>query len=413
MSKKSYIWNTIASSLNSAISAVLLLVVIRILGVESGGIFALGYSIAQMMSTIGYYDMRAYQASDVSNVYLFGDYFFSRVITCSVMIVVSFAYVGFRGYYGIKFAIVFLLCIFKMTDALEDVYHAQLQKLDRLDIAGVMQTMRLIVCIIVFIFALQMTENLLLCCAIMTVISILMATIPDIYLINKYEPQHISFDRKKVFGLLSACMPLCVGSYLALYIGNAPKYAIDTYMSNADQSYYNIIFLPSYMINLFSGFILRPTVTTMARDWNESRYRVFLKHITKLFFTVIVLTMFALLVAYMFGIQILGAFYNVDIDSYRPLLLLLLAGGGFHALGIVTYYAITITRKQKYMLIVNALVAALAFFGSPVMVARLGLYGATVSYLFLTAIRYAGFLLIFIIIYRSRVKHMSNKSEQI
>ena len=378
MNRKSYIWNTTASTLNSAMSAILMLAVVRILGVEEGGIFALGYSVAQLMLTIGYYDMRAYQATDVGNTYLFGEYFCSRMVTCFAMLISSVIYIFIRGYSGDKFAIVMLLCLFKMTDAVEDVYHGQLQKLQHLDIAAFFQTMRLAICMMVFVIVLICGKNLLVTSAVSVCTSFILSTIPNIIIIKRYVDTKEKIQFRKVLNLLIVCLPLCIGSYLSLYIGNAPKYAIDRFMANTEQSYYNILFMPSYVINLFSGFILRPTVTTLANVWEEKKYSQFIRHIAKLFLVIICLTFCAMGIAHMIGLDILELIYAVDLDRYGGELIMLLLGGGFYALGIVMYYAITIARKQKYMLIV---------------------YGAAISYFTATLLRFIGFLIIFVFLY--------------
>lgn len=400
MNKRSYVWNTTASTLNSAMSAVLMLAVVRVLGTEEGGIFILGYSIAQLMLTIGYYDMRAFQATDVNNTYTFGEYFFSRMITCMSMMAASVAYILIRGYSGEKFLIILLLCIFKMTDAVEDIYHGQLQKLQHLDIAAFMQTVRMIVCMIVFTAVLVIKKDLLVSCIAAVGISLVLSTVPNIIISKKYIDFSEKTDIKKILRLLIVCLPLCIGSYLSLYIGNAPKYAIDRYMGNVEQSYYGILFMPSYVINLFSGYILRPTVTDLAEAWKKKEYKGFIRKVTVLFVIIGVLTTGVMAAAYLVGIDILNAVYSVDISQYLSVLMILLLGGGFYALGIVLYYIITIARRQKYMLYVYVVVSIAAFVLSDRLVSGNGLFGAAVSYLIATIIRFSGFLTVFILLYR-------------
>ncbi|MBE6013797.1 MAG: lipopolysaccharide biosynthesis protein [Lachnospiraceae bacterium] len=404
MNKRSYLWNTTASMLNSVMSAILLFVVIRVLGVEAGGIFTLGYSVAQLMLTIGYYDMRAFQATDVTDAFSFGDYFNSRVITCLVMMAISAIYIITKNYSGEKLIIVALLCVFKMTDAIEDVYHGQMQKREHLDVAGMIQTTRLTVCIILFTIGLLLTGGLLITCIVVTVFSLVASILPNIIILKRYEKYSLAFNPGKVFGLLRTCLPLCVGSYLALYIGNAPKYAIDSFMGNAAQSYYNIIFMPSYVINLLSGFILRPTLTTLASDWEEGKVSSFVGRIRKLIIIILVLTVAGMAAAYILGPEVLGFVYGVDLLEHRMALLVLILGGGFYAFGIVIYYGITIARQQKYMTIVYALVALATFFCAPLLVSSIGIMGAALAYCLSTVFRFIGFTVIFVVVLRKEKK---------
>ncbi len=403
MNKKSYVWNATASTLNSGMSAILMLAVVRILGNEDGGVFALAYSVAQLMLTIGYYDMRSYQATDVGRVYRFGEYVFSRVITCIAMVIASVIYVLMRGYSGDKLTIVILLCLFKMTDAVEDVFHGQLQMLDHFDVAAFMQTVRLAICMIVFVGVLVLKKDLQASCMITLIVSFVLAIVPNIIITRRYTVFFEKIDHKKVIRLLIVCFPLCLGSYLSLYIGNAPKYAIDRFMGNVEQSYYNILFMPSYVINLFSGFVLRPSVTTMANIWKKKDYKGFVGSVIRLFTIICCMTAAVMAIAYFAGVEILNAVYSVNVSRYRPVLMILLLGGGFYALGIVMYYVITITRKQKYMLAVYLAVSVMVYVLADRFVMSYGLLGASISYLAATIMRFLGFLLVAIYVYHKRV----------
>ena len=84
---QSIIWNLIASLLNAIISAYLLLVVTRFIGIKAGGIFVIASTLAYQMLTIGNYGMRNYQATDTLNKFSFNEYLYSRYIT-SIFIII-------------------------------------------------------------------------------------------------------------------------------------------------------------------------------------------------------------------------------------------------------------------------------------------------------------------------------------
>ena len=105
--------------MNALASVFLLFAVTRISGQTDAGIFSLAFSTAQMMLTIGYYEMRAFQVTDITTVYSFSDYLMSRILTCILMIVASVFFVWLSGYTPEKALIVVLVCVFKMFDALE------------------------------------------------------------------------------------------------------------------------------------------------------------------------------------------------------------------------------------------------------------------------------------------------------
>ena len=69
--KKDYFWNTMGSGITAVFSVVVLWAVTRIMGPYVGGVFAFGYAVSQQLQTVGAYEIRTYQATDVREVFKF------------------------------------------------------------------------------------------------------------------------------------------------------------------------------------------------------------------------------------------------------------------------------------------------------------------------------------------------------
>ena len=84
-------------------------------------------------------------------------------------------------------------------------------------------------------------------------------------------------------------MPMAIAGVLNVYVINAVKYAIDSKGDNAMQTYFNIIYMPTFVINLVSIFIVKPFLKTFGVYWNKDEHK-------KLFITVlkIILVLFGL-----------------------------------------------------------------------------------------------------------------------
>ena len=125
---RDYFWNMVGSVCYSLSSFIYLMLVTRFCGVETGGVFALAYSTSQLLLTFGRYGMRTYQATDTKGEYSFAEYGYTRVITCIGMVLLSLPYCLGMRYSSEKILIFFLVSAFKMIDAVEDVYHGELQR---------------------------------------------------------------------------------------------------------------------------------------------------------------------------------------------------------------------------------------------------------------------------------------------
>lgn len=384
--RQGFLWNMIASTLYAGMSALLLLAATRILGVKEAAVFSLAFSIAQLMFTIGYFEMRPYQVTDVKGDAQFKHYLTAKVVVCILMMAVSIGYIYIKKYDSYKSLVILLLCILKMLEAFEDVLHGRLQQVGRLDMAGKLQSGRLIVTMVGFILTLLMTKNMVISIIVMIIISVVFigANVPIINTISKFE---LSFDWKKIRVILGSCFPVFLGAYLALYMGNAPKYAIDEFLAPEYQTYYNILFMPSFVVNLFSGFIFRPQLVPMANNWSEGNRKGYLNIVKKLLVWIVLLTVVIVGGAYILGIPVLSIVYGVNLKGFRNILVILILGGGMGAASTVLYYAVTVMRKQQKLLTGYAVTAAASFFIAPIFVEKWGLLGAATAYLLLISIR--------------------------
>ena len=153
-------------------SFIYLMLVTRFCGVETGGVFALAYSTSQLLLTFGRYGMRTYQATDTKGEYSFAEYGYTRVITCIGMVLLSLPYCLGMRYSSEKILIFFLVSAFKMIDAVEDVYHGELQRNFHVAAMGKTLAARNVFSCVVFGSSLLISRNLITTCAISTVISL-------------------------------------------------------------------------------------------------------------------------------------------------------------------------------------------------------------------------------------------------
>ena len=96
--KEIFVWNIVGSMASSLLSVVTLMLVTRMLSGEKADIFSIAWSISQLMATIGTFQIRTYQATDVTEVFKFGQYLWFRMISNVVMMLCSAGYVIVKHY---------------------------------------------------------------------------------------------------------------------------------------------------------------------------------------------------------------------------------------------------------------------------------------------------------------------------
>ncbi len=378
--KQSVFWNMMSSGLNSVVSMLLLWVVTRVNGVYDAGIFSLGFSTSQMMLTIGNYGMRNYQATDIEDKYSMKTYLASRIVTNIFMLMIVAGFVKTEGYFLEKAAITVLLCVLKATDAFDDVYGGHYQRKGRLDISGKIMTLRIFAYIAAFCVCLVTTHSLISSSVAAIVVStgiLVMLVVSTREVLTLEKP---AFEWNAIKNLLTECFPLCISAFLLIYLGNAPKYAIDAYMSPDAQAYYTYLFMPCFVTNLFVGFALQPLLVRLSKSWLHKEYSKFLRLCACIFAGAISISAVIIAAGGFLGCQVLSLVFGVQLSAYREVLVVLLIGGAFFAFAVIAQIILTVMRKQFCLLIGFALASFAAFLTADPLVERWGLEGAGYSY---------------------------------
>lgn len=404
--KSSYIWNTIGGLLNAGQSALLLIVISRTNSVEDAGVFSIAYAIACLTVTVGKWGMRNFQATDVQEKYDYGVYVSSRVVTCILMMVLTLFYI-FKGilvleYSLEKYCAIFVMGMLKLLDAVEDIVHGMFQRKGRLDVGAKSMAVRYMVMLSSCIVCLCLTHELVISMGISFVISSICFFWSTLAVYGEFrEKATVSFTNKRVWRLLAECFSLFAGSFLMIYIANAPKYAIDEYMNEAVQACFNYIFMPVYVISVLNTFVYQPVLTRLAIYYEEKRHKEFIHLFFRQLLIIFGLALSVILCGFLFGIPFLSFLYNTDLTEYKLSFVILLIGGSFLAISGYLGVVITILRRQSWLLIGYVLAALIAFFAAKPLTLQFGAIGASLLYTGIVLLQALIFAVLFIRFYHS------------
>ncbi len=376
----SFAWNTIGSILSAGSSFVLLSCVTQAIGAADGGIFAFAFSSAQLMLTVGKYGVRSYQATDVNKEISASSYFMSRILSCLLMMLLCVGMILVLGYQGASASVILAVGLLKMVDAVEDVYHGQMQLNNKLDTAGKLLALRNLFSMVLFAALIFTTGQLELTCWVTAIVSLLLCVAINHPMLARMERVGFCWNGGELRRLIVACLPLFVGHFLSLYIYNVPKYAIEMYCASEIQTYYNVIFMPAFAINLLSEFVFKPLLTSLALWWDGGEIGRFRKLVFKMIAYIFGLTLVILVGTYVVGTPILSFVFGVDIAPYRTELMLLMFGGGFGAIVYFLYNVLASMRAQGAVLINYGAAAVVITVIAFLTVGQHGILAASLSY---------------------------------
>ncbi len=403
--KRIYLWNAAGSLCNAGASVILLWAVTRLAGPIAGGIFSIAFAVAQQMLTVASFESATYQVTDGRNVYRFGTYCALRLILYLLSVLIGFVVAVFSGYSIYKCLVVLFLCLYKGLDSFNATFSASLQRHGRLDIGGKSFALRICFSTAIFIVVMAVTKELLTGAISMLAFSVLWEFFYEMPYTDHYEKIKLDFSVKPMISLTMECLPLFLGSFLMMYICNAPKYAVDRILvDEALNTDFGILMMPSAVISLLSIFIYRPVLTKLTDWWLNGEVGCFVQSIAKMGLLVLLLTGICVLGAFWLGIPVLSLLFGLDLSPYRSALCLIVAGGGMYALANLLYNAIVIFRKQRLMIVMYAVSAAFAFVMAPIMVKHNGLEGGSVTYLLSTMVLASSMTALFAFLVRKNTK---------
>lgn len=385
VNRREYIWNGVASIIASLLSAVLLLVATRINGTTLAGMLAITFSTATILNAIGDFGMRVFQVTDAKREYSFKDYLYARLVVDILMLVVAVIFIFITGYSFEKGLMCFLFVTYRFIESLSETYQGEMQLHKRLDLGAKSVVIRTCGAIIIFLLIDLFTENINMAIIAMIIWGIMTSFGYDNRVVGKFLKEQSKVEFSKVKRLVFICFPTFFSTLLNLYIINAPKYAIDSILTYQDQTIFNIIFLPTFTINLLSIFILKPLLLSLGVMWNEKKYHLFKNILVKMTLLILVLTVLVEIVCYFVGIDILTFIYGVNLVSYKWDLMILVISGGLSALSVLLFYALTTMRCQKLVAIPYILAAVVAIVVCKIMVESQGILGAAISSVIITS----------------------------
>ena len=400
LEKENMIWNMTGSFFYAFASMVLSFLVLRIAGEEQGGIFSFGFStVGQQMFLLAYFGIRPFHITDGTNQYRFGDYLHHRYVTCALALLLGAGYLVCIGYSWQKAQIIFLLIVYKVIDGFADVYESEFQRQGCLYLTGRSNTFRTILSVGIFLATLVSGAGLFAACAAAVLGQIAGVVLFDIVVLRELKRVDYGWSAKQGVSLTASSILLFVSVFLDFYIFSAAKYAIDAHLGDAASGYFNVIFMPTSVINLAAGFVIRPFLTYLTDCWNEHRFSDFKKKLLTIMAVIGGLTVLAVGGTVVLGRPVLallewllGKSYSGTLTALWPAFIMIVLGGGFYAVLNLYYYALVILRRQKMIFGIYAVLTVLAAILAPRLTVALGIFGAAFAYLILMIVMAAGFV---------------------
>ena len=405
--KKDYIWNSIGSFLQSAISPILLIVITRLNGVGDSGLFSFAMSLSVVFWAISLWGGRTYQVSDAKKEFSSGDYIVVRFISSLIVAVFSISFCILSGYDLIKTELIMVLVSFKILESIADSMYGVLQIHNRLYIVGISLTMKSVFGFMLFTLVDILTKNIIYGALSIFIVNIAVVIFYDIPWMKHVES--VGLTKKNIMQagkIMKKTAEVFVVVFLTMFSLNIPRYFLDKY--HYDQiGYFGIMAMPITLLTLFISFVLQPNVVNLSELLKEKKIKEFTKIVSKIDFITFTLGILFVVSSYLIGVWALNTVFGIDINNFRIDLTIMVIGAVANAFVSIYVNLLIILRRFKgqfYTLLVTNILAVVL---SVYLIDRLAMLGSVLVFMTISFLQ----AIILLFIYKRSLKNVIMLSE--
>lgn len=405
--KKDYIWNSIGSFLQSAISPILLIVITRLNGVEDSGLFSFAMSLSVVFWAISLWGGRTYQVSDVKKEFSSGDYIVVRFISSLIVAVFSISFCILSGYDLIKTELIMVLVSFKILESIADSMYGVLQIHNKLYIVGISLTIKSVFGFIIFAIVDILTKNIVYGALSIFLVNIVVVIFYDIPWMKHVES--VGLTKKNIMQagkIMKKTAEVFVVVFLTMFSLNIPRYFLDKY--HYDQiGYFGIMAMPITLLTLFISFVLQPNAVNLSELLKKKKIKEFTKIVSKIDFITFTLGILFVVSSYLIGVWVLNTVFGIDINNFRIDLTIMVIGAVANAFVSIYVNLLIILRRFKgqfYTLLVTNILAVVL---SVYLIDRLAMLGSVLVFMIISFLQ----AIILLFIYKRSLKNVIMLSE--
>ena len=405
--KKDYIWNSIGSFLQSAISPILLIVITRLNGVGDSGLFSFAMSLSVVFWAISLWGGRTYQVSDVKKEFSSGDYIVVRFISSLIVAVFSISFCILSGYDLIKTELIMVLVSFKILESIADSMYGVLQIHNKLYIVGISLTMKSVFGFMLFTLVDILTKNIVYGALSIFLVNIVVVIFYDIPWMKHVES--VGLTKKNIMQagkIMKKTAEVFVVVFSTMFSLNIPRYFLDKY--HYDQiGYFGIMAMPITLLTLFISFVLQPNVVNLSELLKKKKIKEFTKIVSKIDFITFTLGILFVISSYLIGVWVLNTVFGIDINNFRIDLTIMVIGAVANAFVSIYVNLLIILRRFKgqfYTLLVTNILAVIL---SIYLIDRLAMLGSVLVFMTISFLQ----AIILLFIYKRSLKNVIMLSE--
>lgn len=392
------IWSSIGSFVYLSSQWVLTIIVTRMIGYTEAGVFSLAMSLSNVFYCIAIYGIRNFQISDLKDQYQTSVYIKARYLTCGISFFCFMIFVFLNQYNFHTMMVLNIYMLFKLSEAMVDVYHGIDQRYWRMDIVGKSFLIRSITTFVLFVGVLFLTKNLelsILCMAAGAHLSVFLYDKKrSIMLCHSIDKSNSENNIKR---LLLECLPLVIYLFLSTAVNSIPRFFLEKYYGNECLGIFASVATPAVVVQVGASYIFSPLITLFAERLEEKEKRLFIRLFLMCLVGISLLSVLSIIGAYILKDWGLSLLFGDTILQYTYLFVPVIITTILTALVWFGCSLLTIFRKLKELMYINAITFVLSILGSVYFVLHYGMMGVNITLIVVLSIE---IILLFVVAFQ-------------
>ena len=371
-----FTWTLTGNAVYAATQWGLLVVIAKLGAPEFVGQFALGLAVCAPIFLLSRLALRPVQATDARREYQFGHYLALRIVTVPIALAIVTTIVLTVDYRPEMAWVILAVALAKASESLSDPFYGAFQQRERMDHISRSMIAKGLLALVGFTLVFRLTGNLVWSVATIAVAWATVFVLYDFRLTSSFVPNAKPlWEPRVLFALARLALPVGMAAMLLSFNSNVPRYFIERFLSERELGIYAAMALGTVVNALGQAASSR-----LARFHKEGNRADFSRVLLKLVGVGAGLGITSLVVAGLYGREIVVILYGPEYGANADLLVWLMAALIFGNVAAVLGYGLTAARMFRVPPVLFAASAAVGSLGCYVLIPPHGLVGAVWAY---------------------------------
>ena len=321
--RKNMLWNVIGSVGFIGAQWVMTILIVHLAGYTEAGYLSLGLSLTNVFTNIAYFCIRNFQVSDSRSKYSTDTYVTHRAVMTVLALGSYTLFVLLNGYSVYVTVFLILFMVYRVSEAVVDVFHGIDQRSWRLDTAGQSFLMRGIFTLAAFVIVEKLTGNLVITTLVMLAAAYGVILFFDIPRAAKLEPFTVRLGKKEwpaLIALTGECLPLFIYAICLNAVVPIPRYFLEKLQGSEILGFYASVAIPASVIQLLASYVFNTFTGLFSECREKGQKKEFMALFWKLTAAVCVIVVLAVGGSLLLGEWALTLVFNESIRPYAYLL---------------------------------------------------------------------------------------------